>query len=153
MSLIATKSNADSGGRAINALLDSHQVQNSNFHVFTSLGSARYLSAMRYASAVVGNSSSGLYEAPIFGVPVVNVGDRQKGRLCPDNVINCRLTFDDIVSSVKKAISDDFTRIARQAKNPYGSGETSQSIMGHIKAYLESGQAAAPLAKSFYDIT
>ena len=164
MQIIFTKANADSGGRAINELLDNfcggNNNRNSNFHVYASLGSIRYLSAMRFAEAVVGNSSSGLYETPIFGIPAVNIGDRQKGRLCPENVINCGPIFVDIVISVKKAISNEFKQYAKQVRNPYGEGDTSRLILERIKKYLRSegrngehSNGNTATAKSFYRIT
>jgi GDP/UDP-N,N'-diacetylbacillosamine 2-epimerase (hydrolysing) len=149
MTFIFTKSNADSGGRAINKELERRCSRAGSFRLFPSLGSLRYLSLMRGAKAVIGNSSSALYEAPVFGIPAVNIGDRQKGRLCPDNIINCAPVYDDILLAVKKALSEEFARYAKNVRNPYGDGGTSLCIMNHVNEYLQ--HKPPNLAKSFYD--
>ena len=150
MTFIVTKANADSGGRAMNALLEDYCSKHYNSHLYASLGAVRYLSLMYRANAVIGNSSSGLYETPVFGVPAVNIGDRQKGRLCPDNVINCKPVYDDIVLAVQKAISNEFAQYAKQTRNPYGEGDTSRRIVKYIKEYLQDERAS--LKKSFHNI-
>ena len=146
---IFTKANADSGGREINDALERRCERTESFRLFTSLGSLRYLSLMRGAKAVVGNSSSGLYETPVFGVPAVNIGDRQKGRHCPDNVINCKPVYDDIVIAVKKALTDEFAQFAKTVRNPYGDGDTSRQIAKRVAEFLRRERNDA--AKAFYD--
>jgi GDP/UDP-N,N'-diacetylbacillosamine 2-epimerase (hydrolysing) len=151
---IFTKANADSGGQAINKLLDAAAERSKNICVFSSLGSLRYLSTMRFADAVIGNSSSGMYEAPILGIPAVNIGDRQKGRLCPDNVINCAPVYDDIVLAIKKAFSDEFKRHAKNVRYPYGDGKTSRFILEYLKSYLKNKRAgSAATSKHFHRIS
>ena len=94
--LIFTKSNADTEGRAINALIDSFVESRPSAISCASLGQLRYLSLLKYVSGMVGNSSSGIIEAPTLGVGTVNIGDRQKGRIQAKSVISCEATFDSI---------------------------------------------------------
>lgn len=91
LDFIFTKANADAEGRIINQFIDRYAKENDNIFAFTSLGIRRYLSALKYSSLVIGNSSSGLLEA-LTGIPTVNIGDRQKGRLQASSVINCEPT-------------------------------------------------------------
>ena len=88
MKFIFTKANADSGGRVINEMIDNYVNSHENAVAFNSLGLTRYLSALKYCTMVIGNSSSGLLEVPSFGIPTINIGDRQKGRLQADSIIN-----------------------------------------------------------------
>ena len=90
MSFIITKANADQNGRIINSILEKYAEDHINARVYDSLGMRRYLSALKYASMVIGNSSSGIIEAPSFRIPTVNIGDRQKGRVRADSVIDCK---------------------------------------------------------------
>ena len=110
---IVTKSNADQGGARINELLDEAGGRILNLHVFPSLGVRRYLSLMRNAEFVLGNSSSGIIEAPAFHVPTVNIGDRQKGRFTCGSIINCDPGMKEIIAAVKLALSDKHRAICR----------------------------------------
>ncbi|MDB6002169.1 MAG: neuC, partial [Rhizobacter sp.] len=102
---IITYSNADNGGRELIALARRYQSLNKDDVLLTpSLGQKRYLSAMKYAALVVGNSSSGIIEAPAFGVASVNIGDRQKGRLCAESVIHCGNSCNDVVTAIHVAL-------------------------------------------------
>jgi len=150
MTYLFTKANADSGGRAINEALDAFAEKRDNCAVFTSLGNLRYLSAMKHAHMVVGNSSSGLYETPLFGVPCINIGDRQRGRLCADNVINCAPEFEAIVVAINKALSGEFKIIAKNTPNPFGDGHTAERIAEKIKVFLNASDI--DLKKAFYTI-
>jgi len=150
MQFVFTKANADANGIIINDLLDSHAKKHTNAAVFDSLGVKRYLSTLKYAKMVIGNSSSGLLEAPSFGIPTVNIGDRQKGRLKADSVINCAPNAAAIEEAVNKACSSDFLQIARKSTNPYGSGGTSDKVIGHINAFLD--KESIDLKKKFYDL-
>lgn len=125
---IVTKSNADQGGAKINELLDHAAGQINNLHVFSSLGVRRYLSLMKHAEFVLGNSSSGIIEAPAFHVPTVNIGDRQRGRLQAESIINCRSEKEDIVKAIKKALSDEHKALCQTVVNPYGSGHAARQI-------------------------
>lgn len=150
LNFLITKSNADTGGREINERLDAFAEKHSHCRVTASLGMRRYMSALKYAHCVLGNSSSGLSEVPSFGIPTINIGDRQRGRIQADSVINCRPEKEDILRALEKACSQDFRRVAADAVNPYGDGSTSGKICGIIKDTLRSGKI--DLKKKFYDI-
>ncbi|MBR3149660.1 MAG: UDP-N-acetylglucosamine 2-epimerase (hydrolyzing) [Eubacterium sp.] len=147
---IITKSNADKGGARINALLDKAAEEHENIHVFTSLGLTRYLSLMKYCEAVLGNSSSGILEAPAFHIPTVNIGDRQKGRLQADTIINCGDSADDISSALNTALLPETKAACLAASNPYGNGTAAKRIAQKIIEILSNGDIS--LLKEFYDI-
>lgn len=133
--LIFTRPNSDSGGHDIIRLTDEYVAAHRDKAVcFTSLGYRRYLSALQFVDAVVGNSSSGLIEAPSFGIPTVNIGDRQKGRLRADSVLDCTPDIADIRRTLSKALSPAFRQQARQTVNPYEQPDSARQIYGHIKA-------------------
>lgn len=150
LNFLITKSNADIDGQRINETLDGFAGRASNCCVVASLGMRRYLSALKYALCVLGNSSSGLIEAPSFGIPTINIGDRQRGRLQAESVINCRPEKADILHALDRACSPDFRALAAKAVNPYGDGNTSGKICEIIKNTLLSG--GIDLKKKFYDI-
>jgi GDP/UDP-N,N'-diacetylbacillosamine 2-epimerase (hydrolysing) len=147
---IFTKANADANGRIINKMIDSYVQENEHAIAFKSLGMSRYLSALKYCSIVIGNSSSGLLEAPSFGIPTINIGDRQKGRLQAESVINCDPTFNEIRKAVELALTDDFKNIAKNTVNPYGYGNTSEKVVATIRDYLLNEKIE--LKKTFYDV-
>ncbi|WP_077597056.1 UDP-N-acetylglucosamine 2-epimerase [Oceanobacillus kimchii] len=147
---LITKANADAHGRIINQLIDHYVEQNSHAMAFKSLGVKRYLSGLKYASFVLGNSSSGILEAPSFGVPTINIGDRQKGRIQAESIINCMPKVDSIKHAIEQAISPEFQLIAEQANNPYGDGNTSEKIIKVLKE-IENIEIF-DLKKSFYDL-
>ncbi|WP_273130290.1 UDP-N-acetylglucosamine 2-epimerase [Bacillus weihaiensis] len=149
MNFIFTKANADANGRIINNMIDKYIVQNGNAIAFTSLGMTRYLSALKYSEIVIGNSSSGLLEAPSFGIPTINIGDRQKGRLQAGSVINCEPTFEGIEYALQKALSNEFQHIAKNSVNPYGDGNTSEKVIETVKDFLVNNRIE--LKKKFYD--
>ena len=150
MKFIFTKANADASGRIINKLIDTFVNQQENAMVVTSLGMLRYLSALNYASMVIGNSSSGLVEAPSFGIPTINVGDRQRGRLQADSVINCEPVSTEIQAAIQLALSEEFSAKARNSVNPYGDGDVSDKIVKTVKDFLIEDKI--DLKKMFYDI-
>lgn len=150
LNFLITKSNADIGGQGINEQLDEFAKQTANCCVVASLGMQRYLSALKYALCVLGNSSSGLVEAPSFGIPTINIGNRQRGRIQAESVINCRPEKADILRALERAGSPEFRKVAAKAVNPHGDGNTSGKICGIIKNVLLSG--AIDLRKKFYDI-
>lgn len=150
MQFIVTRANADTEGRVINAMLEEYAAKNSNIHVYSSLGMRRYLSAVKYAKLVIGNSSSGLIEAPAFKVPTINIGDRQKGRIRAESVIDCEPECEKIISAIKEALSEGFRAGLREMENPYGDGRTSERIVEAIKKRLGNGERN--LKKKFYDI-
>ena len=147
---LVTKSNADQGGARINALLDEAERQLDNLHVYVSLGVRRYLSLMKYAEFVLGNSSSGIIETPAFRVPTVNIGDRQRGRLQPASVINCEPDKDSIVKAVRAALSDEHKAICRAAVSPYGDGSAAERIADKTLETVMSGRI--DLKKKFFDL-
>lgn len=147
---IITKSNADQGGAQINELLDKASINIRNLHVFSSLGIVRYLSLMKYAEFVLGNSSSGIIEAPIFRIPTVNIGDRQKGRLQADSIINCEADTTSISNAIRRALSKEFREICAGVKNPYGDGDAADKIAGKIVEVVKEGKIS--LKKKFYDL-
>ncbi|NCC01717.1 MAG: UDP-N-acetylglucosamine 2-epimerase (hydrolyzing) [Clostridia bacterium] len=149
MNFIFTKANADAGGRTINQMIDKFVGENDNAVAFTALGMKRYLSALKFSSMVIGNSSSGLIEAPSFGIPTINIGDRQKGRLQANSVINCLPEGEDIDKAIVLALSDNFSNKARKTINPYGDGNTSEKIVATIKDFLLNNKIN--LKKKFYD--
>lgn len=127
--IIFTKANADIDGRAINSIIDKYISGNPDKAVaFASLGQLRYLSALRYVDAVVGNSSSGLIEAPSFRIGTINIGDRQKGRIKASSVIDCLPCRDEILNAVRKLYSPEFQEGLRGVTNPYGTGGSSKKI-------------------------
>ncbi len=147
---IVTKSNADQGGMQINEILDAAEKDISNLHVFASLGIKRYLSLMKYAEFVLGNSSSGIIETPAFGVPTVNIGDRQKGRLQSESIINCGIFKNDIIDAIEEAMSDRQREISRNVVSPYGDGHAAERIAE--KSYQVVMDGNINLKKKFYDI-
>jgi UDP-hydrolysing UDP-N-acetyl-D-glucosamine 2-epimerase len=132
-----TRPNADTGGRALTATLDAW-VTNwpGRAHVYTSLGQLRYLSLMSQVDAVVGNSSSGLYEAPSFGVATVNVGDRQAGRLAAPSVLHCPPERGAIREMILRALSQEFSGVL----NPYGDGYSAQRIVAVLRSLPLTGK-------------
>ena len=150
MKFIFSKANADAHGRVVNQMIDDYVKDNDNAVAFASMGTRRYLSAVKYSAMVMGNSSSGIVEAPSFGVPTINIGDRQKGRLQADSVINCQPKYDAIEEAVILALSKEFKEKARNTINPYGDGNTSVKIAETIKEFLMGDKIN--LKKKFYDI-
>lgn len=146
---IVTKSNADQGGAQINSLLDNAQKEIPNLHVYTSLGIKRYLSLMKYALFVLGNSSSGIIETPAFHIPTVNIGNRQKGRLQVASIINCASDSVSIIGAIHKALSPEMHALCQQVESPYGSGNAASLV---AKKIIEVIQQPINLQKKFYDI-
>ena len=150
LQFIVTKSNADQGGARINELLDSADTEIDNLHVYTSLGIRRYLSLMRYAEFVLGNSSSGIIETPAFHVPTVNIGDRQRGRLQAPSVINCGPSKEEIIAGIKEALSDEHKAICRTVVSPYGDGYAAEQIAKKVIQVVTEDNI--DLKKHFYDL-
>ena len=129
--LWCSRPNADTGGGAIAARLDAWAAQRpGRVRVFASLGQLRYLSLMAQVDAVVGNSSSGLYEAPSFGVPTVDIGERQRGRLAAASVLHCEATADAISAALARALA---TGRRRDIVNPYGDGDSARRIVDVLR--------------------
>ena len=149
LQFIATKSNADQGGARINELLDQAEKSIDNLHVFTSLGVKRYLSLMRYAEFVLGNSSSGIIETPAFHIPTVNIGNRQRGRLQSASIVNCSDDTASIVSAMKTAMSESHRILCQSITSPYGDGHAAEQIA--VKSIETVMDQKIDLRKSFYD--
>jgi UDP-hydrolysing UDP-N-acetyl-D-glucosamine 2-epimerase len=124
-----TLPNADAGGRSLAAELRKWAKDHPNAHAYSSLGNLRYLSLMREVDVVVGNSSSGLYEAPSFKVPTVNIGARQLGRLSAPSVLHCKPERIAIQTTIKRALKLDCSGV----ENPYGDGHSSERILEAIR--------------------
>ena len=151
MKIIFTMANADAGGREINrALTEYAKKRPDRVLCVESLGSLRYLSAMKYCEFVMGNSSSGLIETPSFKIPTVNIGDRQKGRIKAESVIDCEPARESILQAIEKARSQEFRALCRSVVNPNGDGDTSRKIVEHVKEYCKAN--TIDLKKKFYDI-
>lgn len=150
MNFIITKANADANGRYINSMIDEYVKEHHNMKAFTSLGIRNYVSLLKLCDCVVGNSSSGIVEAPALKVPTINIGDRQKGRLMASSIIQCEPVSSQIISSIQLALSNDFKQQVARTVNPYGKGDTSIKIVETIKEYLI--QNKIDLKKGFYDI-
>ena len=146
--IIFTKSNSDTDGRVINRMIDDYVADHDNTISFTSMGQLNYLSALQYMDAVVGNSSSGLIEAPSFKIATIDIGDRQKGRIKSESVISCSPQKDDICKSLIKLYSKEFQILIKNTKNPYGAGGASHKIINIIKDI----NLIEILKKSFYDL-
>jgi GDP/UDP-N,N'-diacetylbacillosamine 2-epimerase (hydrolysing) len=134
--LIFTKSNADSGGRTINILIDQFVQKNTHKAIsFLSLGQQRYLSALNFVDAVLGNTSSGLVEAPSFKIGTINIGSRQKGRVQAPSVLNCSADKLEILNSLKKLYSAEFQDLLKNISNPYaqpGSSKKTKKVLKNI---------------------
>ena len=147
--VIFTKANADTDSRVINRLIDDYAEKRPERYIaVTSLGTLRYLSAMKYATAVIGNSSSGIIEAPSFKIPTVNIGDRQKGRSMAESVLDCEPSAASIKAAILKGISLEFHQLVKNTENPYEKAETARSIVSVIAA----GDTAGLIKKKFYNI-
>lgn len=145
--VILTYPNADNGGRRIMPMLEDYaRARPGRVLAIASLGSRRYLAALKGTAAMVGNSSSGLIEAPSFGVPTVNIGARQLGRLAAASVLHCAVTADAIHGALAQAVSASFTATCRSVVNPYGQGDAAAQIV----RILES--TTGPFQKHFHDL-
>ena len=151
ISVIFTKANADTDGRIINRMIDDYvSVNRGRCRGYTSLGQKKYLSALQFCDAVVGNSSSGIIEVPSFGIPTVNIGDRQKGRVHAESVINCENDIRQIEKALINALSPEFRSKIAVAKNPYEGEGTSDKIVDTISKAVNGGISSK---KQFYNIS
>lgn len=145
INILFTYANADNGGRIVNQAIEQFSQQNKEkYLVVKSLGQLKYLSTMKHANLLIGNTSSGIIEAASFHLPVVNIGNRQKGRIQSGNIINCNIP--DITNSISKALTSSFIKHCKSINNLYGKGDAAQQIVQLIeKSELSS-------TKRFYDI-
>jgi len=147
--IIFTKANADNGGRVINNMIDDYVSRHENTIAFSSMGQLNYLSALQFIDAVVGNSSSGLIEAPSFKIGTINIGDRQKGRIKTDSVINCLPKKTEIDIAFNKIYSKEFQNKLDKVENAYGKGGASKEIVNKIARV----NLYNILKKPFHDLT
>lgn len=134
--LLFTKANADTNGRIINSMIDDYVSSHRDHAIaYTSLGQLRYLSTMQFVDAVVGNSSSGLLEAPSFKIGTVNIGDRQRGRIKAESVIDCSPDSNSIRAAIQEIYTSRFQEKLQQATNPYGDGGASRKIAKIIRKH------------------
>src|SRR5690606_6285437 len=140
---VLTYPNADDGGRMIIPLIEEYAAARpQQVLAIPSLGQVRYLSAVKYAAAVIGNSSSGIIEVPSFNVPTVNVGERQRGRTAAKSVLTTGTSTKAITDSIQTAIDMELMGV----ENPYGSGMASAKILNVLKNFLVTE------TKKFYDL-
>ena len=132
--IIFTKTNSDVDGKIINLMIDEYTKKNSDKSIgITSLGQLNYLSALKYVDFIIGNSSSGLHEAPSFKIGTINIGDRQKGRIKAESIVDCLPTKKSIREAIKIIYSDNFQNNLKTVKNPYGDGCASKKIVNVLK--------------------
>lgn len=146
--IIFTGANSDTDGRAINHMIKRYVSKHPGKAVyFTSMGQLKYFSALQFVDGVLGNSSSGLLEAPSFKVGTINIGSRQQGRIKADSVIDCEPESDSISAALFKLYSPDFQKKLKKTINPYGNGGASAQIKKLIKSY----NLKNILKKKFFD--
>jgi len=147
--LIFTMPNADSDGRIIKQMIENFINKHpKNSISFTSMGSLNYLSTLQYIDGVIGNSSSGLAEAPTFKIGTINIGDRQKGRLKSESVIECDPTKKSITLAIDKLYDHKFQKDLHSVQNPYGDGDAIEKIM----SILSNKPIPEDMKKDFYDL-
>lgn len=147
--LVFTMPNADEGGRTIGKMIREYTIANPNRSMtFSSVGQDNYLSLMKYASLMIGNSSSGIVEAPSFGIPVVNIGDRQRGRVKAGNIIDSGNSKQSIVNAIQKALSPAFQAKSKKVKNPYGDGNSVRQVIKILFRYKK----LSSIKKQFFDL-
>jgi len=147
--VIMTGSNADTGGRSISRLLEAYACdREGRVRFYISLGQLRFLSAMKHCQLIIGNSSSGIVEAPALQTATVNIGDRQKGRLKAASIIDCRENRQDITAAIDQALSPDFQKQLPEVQSLYGDCNTSLRIKEELKRINLDGI----LRKKFYDV-
>jgi GDP/UDP-N,N'-diacetylbacillosamine 2-epimerase (hydrolysing) len=146
--LIFTLPNADTDGRALIEMVQNFVKQHPNARAYTSLGQLRYLSCIAQVDGVLGNSSSGLAEVPSFKKGTINIGDRQRGRIQADSVINCEPTRENITTALVQLYSADFQTSLHKVINPYGEGGASTKVVNTLKCYPVEGI----VKKFFYDL-
>lgn len=146
--LIFTMPNADAGNSIITDSIRNFVAQGTNRYYFESLGQTRYLSMLSLVDGVLGNSSSGLAEAPSFKIGTINIGDRQNGRIQASSVLNCEASQSHIAIALEEMYSDGFQSSLKTAVNPYGTGGASQRIVEILKEVNLEGL----IMKSFNDL-
>ena len=126
--------NADHGGDQVRGIIGGFVDSHINAFAFESLGNQRYLSCLGVFDAVIGNSSSGILEAPTFGIATINIGSRQDGRVRAESVIDCGNSICDMRNALSKCMTPEFKSLCRSTLNPYGSGGASQKIVHELES-------------------
>lgn len=145
--VVMTYPNADDGGRKIIPMIERFVKESKGRAIAVpSLGRERYYSALKYCCLVIGNSSSGIIEAPSFNTPTVNIGDRQKGRLAALSIINCSPVVEEISGAISKALMGLESGMYSKIDNPYGSGNASKKVLEMLSCLPKNN------VKSFYDL-
>lgn len=156
LNVIFTKSNADTYGRIINQkiteFIETNINDDNNYKLYDNLGQLNYLSLLQFVGIMIGNSSSGFTEAPSFHLPVINIGNRQKGRIRARNIVNCGYSIGEINRAIKKGLDKKFKSSLKNMDNPYdkfGDGKTSFRIKEILKKINIDSRL---IKKSFYDL-
>lgn len=150
ITFICTKANSDQGGRIINKCIEDFSTSYHHIKLFESLGMRRYLSAVKNAEFVIGNSSSGIIEVPSLGVPTINIGDRQKGRIQAKSIVNCVTEYGAIKSAIDQVLDSNYREKLNGQSNPYERDGTSEKIVSITRNFLIDDKM--DLKKKFYDI-
>lgn len=149
LKVIFTMPNSDTGRDAIALAVENYVEKHSNrAKAYTSLGLRRYLSTLQFVKAAVGNSSSGIIEVPSFGIPTLNIGDRQKGRLASKSVVNCGTSKGEVIAGLKLCLSEEMQKAAKTYENPYAKPDTANLIYQELK----NVELADLNLKTFYDL-
>ena len=149
LKVIFTMPNSDTGRDAIALAVENYVEKHSNSaKAYTSLGLRRYLSTLQFVKAAVGNSSSGIIEVPSFGIPTLNIGDRQKGRLASKSVVNCGTSKDEVIAGLKLCLSEEMQKAAKTYENPYAKPDTANLMYQELK----NVELAGLNLKTFYDL-
>lgn len=149
LEVIFTMPNSDTGRDAIALAVENYVKNHSNSaKAYTSLGLKRYLSTLQFVKAAVGNSSSGIIEVPSFGIPTLNIGDRQKGRLASKSVVNCGTSKDEVIAGLKLCLSEEMQKAAKTYENPYAKPDTANLIYHELK----NVELVGLNLKTFYDL-
>ena len=150
LKVVFTKPNADVGGKMIIDLIDEYVIRKPERSIaFTSMGQVNYLSLLKMSYVVIGNSSSGIVEAPFFGKPTANIGDRQSGRDKAECIIDCEVRQEDIYEAICKSLTPEFNSFCSSVSNLYGDGKAAEKILKTIKREFRN---IINTKKSFYDI-
>jgi UDP-hydrolysing UDP-N-acetyl-D-glucosamine 2-epimerase len=150
--VLITMPNADTGSKTIFEIIEKYiQLYPQKFQLIKNLSQRAYLSAMKYAKLMIGNSSSGIIESASFKLPVVNIGDRQAGRFKPGNVVDVSCSKSAIISAIYKVLSNDFMKSISNIENPYGDGNTAERIIKVLKS-IDFTKRSNLLKKEFYHL-
>lgn len=147
-SIFFTMSNSDSESDIINKKIKSFVIKNKNSYLFKSLGSKKYISLLYRVDAIIGNSSSGVIEAPFLKIPTLNIGNRQEGRMMSESVICCKSEEKDILKGIEKIFTKKFQQKLKISKNLFGKGDTSKKIL----KILDDIKIDLSIKKKFYDL-